>query len=85
MKNKAKLLKELEDMIRHHLNILNDPMNACAEDFAEDYGPIEERAIMDCFSAGASDLEISHAVSEAHRKASEDYEKIFRDTEQWET
>ena len=77
MKSKTRILKELENMIKAHQGVLDDPMNGCPEDFAEDFAPIEQRKIAEAYKAGATDEEIEKAMAEGSRKASEEHEKIF--------
>jgi hypothetical protein len=75
--SKEQVLKELENMVRNHQCVLTDPMNGCPEDFAEDFEPQESRKVAEAFQTGATYKEVTKAIAEGQRKASEDYEKIF--------
>ena len=79
--NKSKILKELTEMIRHHTNVINDPMNGCPDDFSEDYAPIENSKINPAEEAGATQEEISKALGEGYELADQDYQEMCGDVQ----
>lgn len=81
MMSKTKILKELTEMIRHHTNVINDPMNGCSEDFSEDYAPIENAKMEEAEEAGATQEEIGKALSEGYELADQDYQEMCGDVQ----
>ena len=75
--NKIKILKELTEIIRHHTNVINDPMNGCPDDFAEDYAPIENAKMNEARNSRATEEEIGQALSQGYWLAEQDYEEMF--------
>jgi len=73
---KEEILNDLTDMIRHHTNVINDPMNGCPEDFSEDYTKIENRKIWDARNAGATEEEIGDALSKGYWLAEGDFGEL---------
>jgi len=75
----TQLLEELEDMIRHHQNVVSglEPINGCPDCFSDYYAPIEQRKVLECSLAGATDEEIVHAIEEGRKKVDQDYVEIF--------
>ena len=76
LKRKTQLLKELEDMIRHHQNIISGraPMDSCPECFSDYYAPIEQHKVLECFFAGATDEEVGRAIEKGRKKTDQDYQ-----------
>lgn len=76
---KTQLLKELEDMIRHHQNIFSgrEPMNGCPDCFSDYYAPIEQHQVLECFHAGATTEEVVRAIDKGRKKAEQDNAESF--------
>jgi aconitase B len=77
LNEKTKKLKEYAEMVSHHIQVINDPMNGCPDDFAEDYAKIEWRKKMELAQLGATDDEIGHARFQGQHKAEEALKRIF--------
>ena len=78
LRRKTQLLKELEDTIRHHQNIISgcSPMDGCPDCFSDYYAPTEQHRVLDCFLAGATDEEVGRAIENGRKKADQDYAEI---------
>jgi len=75
--SKEKVLEELTELIRGNQMVLNDPMNGCPEDFAEDFAPVEAKKCLEAELAGATYGEITIAIAEGHRRAEKDLKELF--------
>jgi len=69
---KRQMLRDFAEDVRNHDNVVNDPMNGCPGDFAEDFARDERRAILELYSVGATDEEIAKAEARGHELAARD-------------
>ncbi len=79
LRRKTQLLKELEDMIRHHQNILSghSPMDSCPDCFSDYYAPIEQHKVLECFLAGATYEKVGRSIEKGLKKSDQDYVEII--------
>ncbi len=70
LRYRLQLLKELEDMIRHHQNISTRraPMDGCPECFSDYYAPIEQHKVLELYLAGATDREVRQAIERGRKE-----------------